>query len=104
MPQENTLSQLLDALDAFNQLKWNYQLVEIAIDHCEKHTEENFDRITLLLERYNSVYGCYSQELQLALDKLQHELTIQIPVQTQTANTQPICSIQEINPFAKLAV
>lgn len=76
MPQENTLSQVLTALDEVTHLKWEQMLLEIAIEHCETHTEKNFDRVSLLLKHLRASQECHLDNLQFALTELQRTLTL----------------------------
>lgn len=70
MTYQDPSSQILSALDAVAELQWNQQLLEIAIEHCETYTEQNFDRVALLLEHLRTIHDCHLTDLKFMLDEL----------------------------------
>lgn len=70
MQNNDTDFCLVRAVDAMNQLKWNKQLLDIAIEQSSTFNEKNFDRICVLLESFNSAWEGEFDELEWNLNQL----------------------------------
>jgi 50S ribosomal subunit-associated GTPase HflX len=63
-----------NVVDFFYQILEHQQLIEIMIESTDSFSEKNFDRITLLLEIYNSRVGSFIGEIKVNLSRIEDEL------------------------------
>lgn len=67
---QDTAFCLVRAVDAMNQLKWNKQLIDIAIEHTSTFNEKNFDRVCVLLDSFNAMWEGEFETLEWNLKQL----------------------------------
>lgn len=73
MTQEKALLPS-QAIDSLNWLIYHQPLLEMAIEESEK-LGDAADRVTLLLDNYQSRSNCYIEELKWVLNQMQRDLT-----------------------------
>jgi hypothetical protein len=83
MSQQDFKDNLETAIESVDQLMWYNKLLEMALQQTNTFSEENFDRISVLLESHQSFYNGFIDELQWALKQLQ----------LNTHNLQPVSCV-----------
>jgi hypothetical protein len=53
--------------DCINDIENHKCLLDIALEHTEKYTEQNIDRISILLSSYAMIIDSHTEEIQSAI-------------------------------------
>ena len=76
MTHDELKSELFNIVDHFNMMIESRELLNIATDYAEIFSEQNFDRMNLLLEIYNSRTEACIHELTVSLRRVTHALSV----------------------------
>lgn len=76
MTHDELKAEMINIVNYLNMMVDNQQLLDIAIEFSEVFSEQNFDRLSLLLEIYNSRTECATHELKVSLARVTHALLI----------------------------
>lgn len=87
MSQQDFKDNLDTAIESVDQLIWYNKLLEMALQQTNTFSEENFDRIAVLLESHQSFYNGFIDELQWALKQLQLKSYSLHPVSSVSSST-----------------
>jgi hypothetical protein len=76
MTHDELKSEMFNIVDHLNMMVDNQELLDIATEFSQTFSKQNFDRISLLLEIYNSRTECVIEELRASLTRVAHALPI----------------------------
>jgi F0F1-type ATP synthase gamma subunit len=80
MSQQSYNHNLLGALDALKEITRYKQLLDIALENTATVNKENFDRVTVLLESFNTLLNSELDSLDTHLIALYHDAYNEYPV------------------------